>query len=510
MRLVILLFFVSIFANANNECVDKNFSRFYASKYSSIMSALEQVASKCSISVSVKDDEAREILDKNSNIISLNNFTLDKFLSLILSENNLHYELVGDILRISYLETKSFKVDYIATNRSSTSGMQTSTNKEYETKKTENGASGMFSGIGSSIKTVDEFDFWSHIEDEIAAVVLQQPVSSSAEVTQQSVQAQNSPVKKQSRSGVVINKNAGIITITGSKEELVRAQKYIDTVTKRLHRQVLIDVNIYSVGLDEGKSAGVDWSNVFSFLNASVSVDGIRMKNASAFSAGAISTLDGSTGFGDGAFFRISSSVTLKDILKFLNTQGSVKSISNPKLLTLNNQPALIFSGETIYYPVVTGGTSASATSGATNPSVVATPLPIGVTLDVTPHVLDSDQVILKINPSASSCVSTSCELQRVSVGGASYDIAPNVSQKQLSSVVKAKSGDRIILGGLIRDKKEQKSVKMPLVGDIPIIGYLFKQDSSVNTVEELVIIITPYVISDSYAMSKSELGYNY
>jgi len=510
---MLMLICLTFSLNAKNECDGKEFSRFSISRQATIYNALEQLSNSCSLSIIIKDEDARAIMDKKSGVVNLKKFTLEHALAVLLGENNLNYELDDNLLRISYLDTKSFRVDYVATSRNANSGIQTSVtaqNQLFQQSQQMTQTASQFP-VGTNISTSDTFDFWTQIEDELRLIMSQSPVVQSnimESITTTSDKAQNKTIQTKPTlvGGVVVNKNANLITITGTKEEIDRVEKYLKLLMTRLHKQVLIDVNIYSVSLDDLRTTGVDWSNLFNFLNATVSLDGVRSKNVSAFDASSLASSDKNVKFVGSDFFRISANITLKDIVKFLDTQGKVKSISNPKVLTLNNQPALIFSGETIYYPVVSGGTSASAVSGATNPSVVATPLPVGVTLDITPEIIDDEFVILKINPSASSCISAACELQRVSIGGQNYDIAPNVSQKQLSSVIKVKNGEKIVLGGLIRDKNENKSVKIPLLGDIPLFGYMFKQDSVVKSAEELVVIITPHITDTAqYAKNSSE-----
>jgi general secretion pathway protein D len=88
------------------------------------------------------------------------------------------------------------------------------------------------------------------------------------------------------------------------------------------------------------------------------------------------------------------------------------------------------------------------------------------------------------------------------------YNIAPNIAQKQLSSVVKAGDGERIILGGLIKDSTGTDTKKVPFLGDIPVLGYLFKQDIDTKVMEEMVIVITPHIIKKDKPLSLKELGY--
>ncbi|MEY4504710.1 MAG: hypothetical protein RL154_1006, partial [Pseudomonadota bacterium] len=208
-------------------------------------------------------------------------------------------------------------------------------------------------------------------------------------------------------------------------------------------------------------------------------------------------------------FLQFAGSLSISQILGFLNTQGTVKAVSNPKAMTLNNQPAMIFSGKIVYYPNVSGGTSGTATSGATNPNVTATPLQVGVALDITPEVLDNDEIMLKINPSISACETRTCPLQQISVAGQSYSMAPNLAQQQLASLVKVNNGEKVILGGLIKKDSASQSAGLPFLSSIPLLGRLFSEQIIDDASSELVIIITPYVNKKTAKLpTLKDLGY--
>ncbi|MCB4755307.1 MAG: type II and III secretion system protein, partial [Sulfurovum sp.] len=88
-------------------------------------------------------------------------------------------------------------------------------------------------------------------------------------------------------------------------------------------------------------------------------------------------------------------------------------------------------------------------------------------------------------------------------------NIPPDLIRRQIASVVKVEDGDHAILGGLITTKSGLKSNKVPLLGDLPLFGYLFKQEEKIETVEELVLIITPHIIKNGKSISLKDLGYS-
>ena len=197
---------------------------------------------------------------------------------------------------------------------------------------------------------------------------------------------------------------------------------------------------------------------------------------------------------------------SLKEVIKFLQTQGDVNSISNPKVLTLNNQPALITAGTEYFYKVKSatsqqgsGGGVAATTQNEAVESVFA-----GVLLSITPEISDDETITLKINPSLSETrddLSQQTSTDRI--------MPPDLVRRQLSSVVTIKDGNRIILGGLINTKNIQRSNKIPILGDIPGLSFLFRFEESSKQVEELVIVIETHIIKKANnELSLSKLGY--
>ncbi len=498
-------------------CDDKVFSNLSASRGTTISQMLEQLSSRCSFSITVKDDTADALLEKELNTINLRDFTLKDVFDFMLSENGLDYEYQNGVLRVSSFTTKTFKVDYIGTSRSAKTVFAPNggASQSGSSSSTQTGLPSTSSGGSTYESTDDKFEFWKQLEKDIESILRPHNTSKISmtrkEVATDATRAEASTTKTSATktNDIIINAQAGLITITASKQQLSEVQKYLDTVLDRLHRQVFIDVQILSVTLNKTNTTGIDWSKLYSAVSLKATYGSITSVGSMTIdnSSGVI-TEAGSAPYNLSQYFRVSGGVDLTDFVKFLRTQGDVKTVSNPKVMTLSSQPALIMSGDVIFYPKVSGGTSATATTGATNPSVETIPLNVGVTLDITPEIMDDTNILLKINPTSSNCITTNCPLQTVQVAGVAYNIAPNIAQKQLSSVVKVADGERIILGGLIKDSTGTDTKKVPLLGDIPLLGYLFKQEVDSKVMEEMVIVITPHIVKKDKPLTLKELGY--
>jgi general secretion pathway protein D len=464
-------------------------------KGTQITEFIDQLSDECAFSVIVTDPEAEKLLSKELNKTNLKNLTIDEVLDLVLKENNLFYKLENNILHISYLVTKTFDIDYIITNRKSTG----TTNVTLSSKSgiQQQGAAGAAdtsetssneSESGIEIETTDEVAFWENLDLEFQSVL-------------------NRPEDNYSADAPIINKTAGLVTVSATPKQMERLSIYLKELQRKAKAQVLIDVKLLGVTLDNRHETGVDWSQLYALQNFQITTNNLLTRNVSALTDGAITTLDGTIGKVDGHAVNIIGSGSLNEVIKFLKTQGNVKAISNPKIMTLNNQPALISVGSEYFYKIKqttqqqsSGGGVASTLENDVVNSVFA-----GILLDITPEIDDKGMITLKVNPSLSETRQDIASDQ----DGTTRDVPPDLNRRQLSSVVSVKDGERVILGGLIQSKDSINENKVPLLGDVPVLGWLFKYQEKINTIEELVIVIEPHIIKDGkQTISLSELGY--
>ncbi|MDD2448285.1 MAG: pilus (MSHA type) biogenesis protein MshL [Sulfurimonas sp.] len=491
--LLTLLLSSSSYANCSYELFSIS-----STKDTKIIDFIEQLSDECEFSVIVTDPHAQNFLETKLNKTHLKNLTIEEVLNIILKENNLYYELQNNILKISYLNTKIFGIDYILSQRkgsgstnitlSSSSATSTSANSTARAGTNSNtstdGNPSAESGI--KIESTDEVKFWEELDLELQRVI-------------------NRPQDLYQADAPIINKNAGLITITATVKQMQRLEKYLKKLQDKVQLQVLIDVQLLSVTMEEGKSTGVDWQQLYKLQNLELSTNYISKGNVLEWDEKGITKVGAQTA-NNANLLTIKAGGSLNEVIKFLQTQGDVVSISNPKVLTLNNQPALITAGTEYFYKIKSetnqqgsGGGVAATTQNDTIQSVFA-----GVLLDITPEIADDKTITLKINPSLSE---TSQDLSQKT--SEDRKMPPDLNRRQLSSVVTVKDGNRIILGGLINSRNVQKSNKVPLLGDIPGLSYLFKYEETTKQVQELVIVIEPHIIDRANnVLSLSDLGY--
>ncbi|MCK9491032.1 MAG: pilus (MSHA type) biogenesis protein MshL [Sulfurimonas sp.] len=501
------LFTLLLSSSLSADCSYELFS-ISSTKDTKIIDFIEQLSDECEFSVIVTDPHAQKFLETQLNKTHLKNLTIDEVLNIILKENNLYYELQNNVLKISYLNTKVFGIDYILSQRKGTgstnitlssssaksnSGTTTGGNTSTTNSRGANGGSSSAES-GIKIESSDEVIFWEELDLELQRVI-------------------NRPQDIYQADAPIINKNAGLITITATVKQMHRLENYLEKLQDKVQLQVLIDVQLLSVTMSEGKTTGVDWQQLYALQNIDLAFDNLITKDVNKFTSTAQNTGTSfdefalnSAGGASASIFRLGAKGSLNEVIKFLKTQGDVVSISNPKVLTLNNQPALITAGTEYFYKIKsetnqqgTGGGVAATTQNENVQSVFA-----GVLLDITPEIADDKTITLKINPSLSE---TAQDMSQQT--SADRIMPPDLDRRQLSSVVTVKDGNRIIIGGLINSKNIQKSNKVPLLGDIPILNYLFKYEETTKQVQELVIVIEPHIIDRANNdLSLSDLGY--
>lgn len=466
-------------------------------KGTSIGEFVDQLSDECGMSVIVTDEQAENILKKQMNKTFLKNLTINEVLDLIIKENNLQYTLQNNILKISYLTTKTYNIDYIISQRKGTgsanitlsSNTSTAATGTTSTSKSTSGG-GASSESGIKITSSDEVQFWEILDKELESIL-------------------NRPEDGYTAQIPMINKNAGLVTVTATNTQIKRLDTYLEDLQKKMQTQVLIDVKMYSVVFSDASSTGIDWSQLYALQNVKLGFDYISKNNVIEFEnspdlLGTTSfTTMGKQAVNNAHAFQLSAKGSLNEVIKFLKTQGDVYSISNPKILTLNNQPALITAGTELFYKTKSSTTSTS--SGGTDNTEDETVSSVfsGVLLDITPEISRDGSITLRINPSISETAS------EISTDNATRSMPPDLSRRQMSSVISVKDGNRVILGGLINTKNVNDANKVPLLGDLPILGYLFKREGISKRTEEIVIIIEPHIIKkEADTLSLGDLGY--
>ncbi|WP_456485749.1 pilus (MSHA type) biogenesis protein MshL [Hydrogenimonas sp.] len=485
-----------LYSNLHAAC-EENLFNIKAREGTRIIELVDQLADQCDLTLIIKDREAKKRLRTRLDRFSLKDATLPEVLQIALNEHNLNYSLEGNILKISYLLTKTYHVDYISTDRQSestthvmlssgsgSSGQQTTGAGSTSTSTMSSGES----ESGINVTSNDKFIFWAKLKEQIHDIL-------------------NRPEDNYKAGDPVIDKESGLVTITGTKKQLDRVEDYLDNLIARLHKQVLIDVKMYAVVLNKGKETGIDWRQIYNLQNFKVSAE--RLRTSDAVSEITTPSNTDTTSISEvipgklATFTDIVMNAQLTTILKFLKSQGDVHSVSNPKVLTLNNQAAMITVGKQYFYKV-RNSTTVSNTGGSTvAQNEIIDSVFAGILLDITPEIAADGTITLKINPSVSDTINP------ITNANENRTMPPDLERRQMASVVTVKDGSHVILGGLITDKVNKTSNKVPLLGDIPLLGYAFKYDELTDEKMELVIIVTPHLVKPKNSMTLKDLGYD-
>jgi len=488
-------------------CSTKLFSVTIDSKLT-ISDVIENLADTCELTVIVRDDAAKKRMNKKLYYVKLKNSTLKGFLNTILKDNDLHYTLSGNKLKISYLITRTFRIHYISGQRIGKSNANvTIADSSSSNPGGGSGGASSLSKTGITIESNHEFVFWKTVEKELQRILIGAGDGSTHYTkTGEGWTGPDGQVWEYNPLAPIVNAEAGMVTVTGTDRQINRVARYVHALTKQIKQQVLIDVRILTVQFDDSTTTGVDWSQLYGLQNMTINTLAMAQKDVASYTFDAIQGITEAE-FGGGApknakVISMTGSTQVSEVVKFLNTQGDVKAISSPRVMTLNNQPALISVGKELFYKLKStsalgSGAGENTAEGETVDSVFA-----GILLDITPEIDSDGTITLKINPSISDTI------EDVATGVGTRSIPPDLIRRQIASVIKVKDGEHAILGGLIFSREGVKINKVPLLGDIPLLEYAFKHEEKIKNVEELVFIITPHIIKNSKSVSLKDLGY--
>ncbi|MDO4674101.1 pilus (MSHA type) biogenesis protein MshL [Campylobacter sp.] len=435
----------------------------------SLEESLAELASYCTFSIVIKDDFARNKLAQMQTSVHISQMGLEEIFRLFIKENDLNYAFDGKILSIWGISTKIFKISYITSIREGQSVIKASV----DSKPKQSEWSAHEEANDNVIKSMEKFDFWQNIEKEVNALLASHKA------------AQISPP--------IVNANAGIIIVTGSPSQLNLVRDYLAKLERRLKKQVIIDVSIIAVNLNKSHSSGINWQN-FKLDFASTTGDG----------QGSFVQVQSGEGFVKNLGLR--ANLNFGAVLDFLSQNGKTQVLSNPKLMALNNQQAIISVGDTINYQVKESskGTESGTTvsESFSNHSIF-----VGILLSILPEISDEGRIMLRINPSLSDFKYPQDNQRQKQP----RTIAPDTIQKKLSTVVSVENNQTLILGGLISRNAIREGSEVNFFSKIPLLGLLFSGDEQASNSTEIIFIITPSIVdNEKGAPGLRELGFKH
>ena len=305
---------------------------------------------------------------------------------------------------------------------------------------------------------------------------------------------------------VIANPETGVISVRASFRQHLRIREFMDRVMLSAGRQVMIEATIVEVNLSDQYQQGINWTvfrrglPLFQLGPAGGSMpSGVPMSGVIPSMASFTPTFASA-----GGLTQISAAVRL------LESFGNAKVLSSPKISALNNQAALLKVTEDIVYFTLKAEVASNDSGSTRISSVTSTPntVSVGFVMSVMPQVGEGDQVTLILRPTLSRVVSyvndpaVSINLAMARANGVDVpeviSKVPQIQTRELESVIKVRSGDTAVLGGLMRENFASNTDQTPGLGNVPGLGELFKYKNRDNAKSELVIFLRPTVVTDA------------
>jgi MSHA biogenesis protein MshL len=345
---------------------------------------------------------------------------------------------------------------------------------------------------GTSVLTRGDSDFWANVEKDLHSIVGAKPGRS-----------------------VVVNPESGVIIVRAMPDELREVSEYLNQTRQTVSREVVLDAKIIEVDLNDAYQAGINWAAVLSRGNSNYTIGTTTPPQGFAGNplvptnnAALIGPLNPSSPVPNpsvgglvtntlGGAFTVAA--TFKDfgtLIELLSSQGRTRVLSSPRVSTLHNQLAIIKAGTDQFFVTGVQSNVTTGTSTTQTQNVQLTPFFSGVALDVTPEIGEDDWVTLHVHPTISDVTD---QVTTLTVNGTVNTIPLALSEvRESDSIVRAHSGQLVIIGGLMREEVQKIAYKTPLLGDIPGLGKLFRSDQNQRQTVELVILLRPLVVSDA------------
>ncbi len=474
-------------------------------------------------------------------IFTARNKPLDIVINRISEIAGLRYKFEDDTIRVE-LDTpysKSYKIDYLNLMRESKSSMNT----DVSVVSGEGADTGSSFGVTAEAKS----DFWESLDENLAQILdsnstqntlrtdsdpslnisqttppVIAPVSAesvggdpNAELTADAFDAQRPtpvlriqslPSSAASANAVsftpsfTINKQAGLVSIFANEKQHKEVQSYLTELKRSVSSQVLIEAKVLQVSLTDEFSAGIDWTKVGGFLSGEL---GLQFNTSGGSARSALSPPSSSN-------FSLSySGNDLNAVVDAISRFGTVHALASPRLTVLNNQAAVLNVAEnTVYFEIDIDTTTDEGVTQIETDSQIRT-VPEGVLINVMPSIdLDTREISLSVRPTITRIEdfvedpgvllsAAQAEADGANVDGISSQV-PIVSVQEMDSIISIPSGDVAILGGLLEDRTVSEENGVPVLGELPLFGSMFKNHNDRVQKTELIVFLKATIVNNA------------
>ena len=435
--------------------------------------------------------------------VNLKDVTVIEALEAIRELYGYDYKLDGPRIFVQplTLQTRVFQVNYLTSLRKGTSEINVTSGSINSTSPGATSATGTSTSStntatalqSSKISTTSTSDFWSELKTALAVIV-----------------------GEGNGRSLVVSPQSGVVVIKAMPNDLRSVEQFLRATQISVDRQVILEAKIIEVKLSDGFQSGINWAGFgkgdkfrggVGVNSSAISLPGgtlVADTTLSSLLGGGLASASGATAGGlFGLAFRTSSFAAL---LEFLETQGTVSVLSSPRIATLNNQKAVLKVGTDEFFVTNVSTSTTTGTATTTTPTVTLQPFFSGIALDVTPQIDENNNITLHIRPSVSDVTTKS---KVIALGGTSGTLTLPLASSSVSetdSIVRAQDGQVIAIGGLMRSASISDDSQIPGVGEIPVVGNLFRHTNRSFSKRELIILLKPTVVKGNEAWSQNIL----
>jgi MSHA type pilus biogenesis protein MshL len=466
----------------------------------SIASAVSKLGVQLGLTVSV-DPDVKGTVQAN-----MRNVTLAEALNQIVSNNGARYQLQGNVLRVVpiRMETRSFALDYVSLSR--VGSMSTVVQRRLSGGGTVSAgtAGGLSVGAGAAaaasggdvLTGTSAADIWQEIRIALVGIMSSglpaagtdpntnaptAPAAQAAAALTSGPQASSTPFAD--GSVLIISPTSGLITVTAYSDKVAAVERYINDFQASVLRQVRIEAKIVEVRIDRSTKFGIDWSVVTSAASGKY---GVTLRNdPTTQSTGEAGTVN---------FTFTGGNTTVNAVLTALQSQGDVHILSNESTTALNNQRAIFQVTDDQIFFNVTRTPLLGANGGVIGfqNSVEPRQISVGVVLDVLPQISAENMLTMNIRPAVTSITSTAS----ITLPDGTSTSAPNIARREGDTIARLRAGETMMIGGLVQNRSEKTVSGIPILKDIPGLGKLFQRIENNEIRSELVVFLTPTIIS--------------
>ena len=299
---------------------------------------------------------------------------------------------------------------------------------------------------------------------------------------------------------VMLNRETGVVLVRASSRQHEKIQEFLDQVISSARRQVMIEATIVEVRLNQNYQQGIDWLYLTnnSALGQGSNTRSFSVNTATGQIQGATVQSQLPSSVADTLFTAAFRRGNLMSAIKLLETFGTTKVISSPKLSVLNNQTAILKVVDNIVYFQFKADTAQGQTSTVTNVTTTPQSVAVGLVMSVTPQISENNAVLLNVRPTISRTIGRGKPDPNPNIPAGMENLVPEIQTREMESLMSVNDGDVAVLGGLMQQEVMNTDDAVPGISKLPLFGNLFTHRNDTSSKSELVIFLRPTVIKDA------------